>query len=315
MPAPILNKFMLKNQNGMQVELCDFGARVLSIKVPDKTGKLIETTLNHKTDDSIYHDNAYMGATVGRTSNRISGSQFVLDGIEYQVSMNDGKNNLHGGKSGFSRRFWQTNGVALSGNSLLFSLISKDGDQGFPGEVNVEILFSLNESNELRFDFSATSTKPTPISFCNHAYFNMGESNINKLELSIHADAYLPADETGIPLGHFVNVADSRFDFKQTKVIENGLAHGVYDHCYRVTQLKMATLTSTKHGLRLELESDHVGMQFYSGNYLPIPQSAMCLEAQGYPNAMNNPELEQDILRPGKKYQKYVIYRFQHTTL
>ena len=313
MPAPILKKFILKNQIGMQVELCEFGARILSIKVPDKNGKLIETTLNHTSDDAIYSDDAYMGATVGRVSNRISGSKFVLDGIEYQLSMNDGANSLHGGEDGFSKRIWQTKGINAAGNSLLFSLRSQDGDQGFPGEVNAEVLFSLSEENELRLDFSATSLKPTPINFCNHAYFNMGENNINELELSIQADDYLPVDEESIPLGHFVAVAGSRFDLKQSTLLGPRLALGTFDHCYRATQAKMARLTSKKNGLSLELESDQMGMQFYSGNFLPRPQSALCLEAQGYPDAMNHEALEHNILRPSEKYKKYVIFRYKHT--
>jgi aldose 1-epimerase len=297
----------------MQVELCDFGARILSIKVPDRSGKLIETTLNHSSDKAIIDDESYMGASVGRTSNRISKSRFSLDGIEFNISANEGEHNLHGGDGGFSNRIWQSKGTNTHGNSLTFELHSPDGDQGYPGAVNAQILFTLYENNELRFDFSATSTKPTPINFCNHAYFNMGEENIYDLELRIEGDAYLPVDVESIPLGYFEAVANTRFDFNESAILGNRLTSGGFDHCYRATNKNMAKLTSRKHKMSLEIESDQVGIQFYSGKFLPTPQSALCLEAQGYPNAINHQALEQDILRPGELYQKYVIYRYSHT--
>jgi aldose 1-epimerase len=307
-----LKKFTLQNKNGMQVELCDFGARILSIKVPDRSGKLIETTLNHSSEQAIVDDEFYMGASIGRTSNRISKGRFSLDGIEFNISKNEGKHNLHGGESGFSNKIWQSQGVDIQGNSLTFELHSPDGDQGYPGAVNAQVLFTLYENNELRLDFSATSTKPTPINFCNHAYFNMGEDNICDLELRIKGDAYLPVDTESIPLGYFETVANTRFDFNESAILGNRLTLGDFDHCYHATNRKMAKLTSRKHKISLEVESDQIGIQFYSGKFLPTAQSALCLEAQGYPDAFNHQALEQDILRPGELYQKYVIYRYRH---
>lgn len=309
---PRLKKFTLTNHKGMQVELCDFGARILSIKVPDKDGKLLETTLNHGNDEDIINDEFYMGASVGRTCNRISNSQFCLDGVEFTISTNDGVNNLHGGEVGFSKRVWDTKGINAHGNSLAFELHSKDGDQGYPGAVEAQVLFTLNENNELRLDFSATSSKPTPINFCNHAYFNMGEKNIYNLELRIQADAYLPVDAESIPLGYFDTVLNTRFDFNESAVLSNRLTSDTYDHCYQAKNTKIATLTSRKNKISLEVESDQVGIQFYSGNFLPTAQSALCLEAQGYPDAINHQALEQHILRSGELYQKYVIYRYSH---
>ena len=307
-----LKKFTLRNKNGMQVELCDFGARILSIKVPDRSGKLVETTLNHSNDQAIVDDESYMGASVGRTSNRISKSRFSLDGIEFNICTNEGKHNLHGGECGFSNRIWQSHGTNTQGNSLIFELHSPDGDQGYPGAVNAQVLFTLSEHNELRFDFSATSTKPTPINLCNHAYFNMGEENICDLELHIKGDAYLPVDRESIPLGYFEAVANTRFDFNESAILGKRLRLGDFDHCYRATDRNMAKLTSRKHKISLEVESDQVGIQFYSGKFLPTPQSALCLEAQGYPDAINHQALDQDILRPGELYQKYVIYKYSH---
>jgi len=307
-----LKRFMLQNSNAMQVELCNFGARILSIRVPNDLGELIETTLNHATDEAIVNDGFYMGATVGRTSNRISNSRFSLDGVEHHICTNDGIHNLHGGENGFSKRMWQTDGANNTGNAITFTLRSEDGDQGFPGEVNAQIIFTLNESNELKFDFLATSTKPTPINLCNHAYFTMGEDNIDNLELCIQGDAYLPVNADSLPLGHFEAVANTRFDFNSPATLAERLTSGTFDHCYRTTSTKMARLKSQKHKICLEIESDHVGIQFYSGNFLPIPQAALCLEAQGYPDAINHSVLAPDILRPGKEYRRYVIYRYMN---
>ncbi|WP_158409440.1 aldose epimerase family protein [Brumicola pallidula] len=302
----------MRNDRGMHVELCNFGARILSIKVPDKDGKLLETTLNQANDEDIISDKFYMGASIGRTCNRISNSQFSLDGVEFSISTNDGVNNLHGGEVGFSKRIWHTKGTNVHSNSLTFELHSQDGDQGYPGAVDAQVLFTLNEKNELRLDFSATSTKPTPINFCNHAYFNMGEKNISNLELRIQADTYIPVDAESIPLGYFDTVVNTRFDFNESAVLADRLMSGTFDHCYHAKNTKMATLTSRKHKISLEVESDQVGIQFYSGNFLPTAQSALCLEAQGYPDAINHQALDQDILRPGELYQKYVIYRYSH---
>ena len=272
---PRLKKFTLRNEKGMQVELCDFGARILSIKVPSKDGKLLETTLNHANDEDIINDEFYMGASVGRTCNRISNSQFSLDGVEFTISNNDGVNHLHGGEVGFSKRIWHTKGTNVHGNSLTFELHSQDGDQGYPGAVDAQVLFTLNENNELRLDFSATSTKSTPINFCNHVYFNMGEKNIYNLELRIQADAYLPVDVESIPLGYFDTVVNTQFDFNQSSVLAVRLKVDTFDNCYQAKNTKMATLTSRKHKISLEVESDQVGIQFYSGNFLPTAQSAL----------------------------------------
>lgn len=310
MDSSKINRYTLCNDNGMTVELCDFGARILSIKVPNKTGQLVETTLNHESDDAILADDAYMGASVGRVCNRISKAAFTLDGTEYRLSVNEGKNTLHGGQYGFAKRKWNTDGVNAQRNLIKFSLLSGDGDQGFPGALAVDIIYSLSEQNELKFEFIATSTKATPINLCNHAYFSMGEETIHDLELTLHADAYLEVDKESIPKGDFTSVAETRFDFNDGAVLSDRLKQGIYDHCYRANAKNMASLTSYKNGLRLELESDHVGVQLYTGNFLPTPQNALCLEAQGYPDAINQEALEHDILRPGEIYNRYVIYRY-----
>ena len=310
MDSSKINRYTLRNDNGMTVELCDFGARILSIKVPNKSGELVETTLNHQSDDAILQDDAYMGASVGRVCNRISKAAFILDGCEYKLSVNEGKNTLHGGQYGFAKRQWNTDGVNAQHNLIKFSLLSGDGDQGFPGDLAVDIIYSLNQLNELRFEFIATATKATPINLCNHAYFTMGEDTVHDLELTVRADAYLEVDDESIPQGGFTPVEGTRFDFNDGALLSEKLALGIYDHCYRASAVNMASLTSHKNGLRLELESDHIGVQLYTGNFLPTPQSAVCLEAQGYPDAINQEALEHDILRPGEIYKRYVSYRY-----
>ncbi|MBF7071913.1 galactose mutarotase [Glaciecola sp. MH2013] len=311
MTSSSLKRYTLQNQNGMEVELCDLGARILSIKVPNREGKLVETTQNHDSDEAIINDDSYMGATCGRTANRISGAQFTLDGEHFTLSANEGANNLHGGQYGFSKRRWISDGVDSTQSRIKFSLLSGDGDQGFPGDLAVDIIYSLSEDNALKFEFKATSSKATPINLCNHVYFTMGESSIHNLSLQIQGDAYLEVDDQSIPLGDFTPVKDTRFDFTKTATLASKLQEGVYDHCYRVTSSEMATLKSLKNGLELTVESDHVGLQLYTGNFLAQPQSAVCLEAQGYPDAINHDGLAHDILRPGEEYQRYVVYRYK----
>ena len=307
-----LQRFTLRNKHGMEVVLCDFGARILSIKVPNAKGELIETTKNYESDDEILNDDAYMGATCGRTANRIANASFELDGHTHYVNANEGENNLHGGQYGFSHRKWDTKGVNSNGNVIKFSLLSGDGDQGFPGDLSTDIIYTLSDDNALKFEFIANSTKPTPINLCNHAYFTMGESHINDLTLEIAADAYLEVDENSIPKGDFTLVEGTRFDFNKATTLSEKLADGVYDHCYRVTSSEMATLSSNKTGLSLTVESDHVGLQLYTGNFLPEAQTALCLEAQGYPDAINQENLPHDILRPGELYKRYVVYSYSH---
>jgi len=310
-----INKsFRLINQHNMQVEVCNYGARILSIKVANNQGELIETTQNHYNIAHILNDDAFMGATVGRVCNRISGAQFAIDGTCFKLQANEGENLLHGGEDGFDKRVWNTEGVKANNTSIRFTLVSVDGDQGFPGELTVSVDYQLTDNNELIIKYQAITTKATPINLCNHAYFHLGERHIRDLNIQINADEYLPVNAQSIPLGSFCSVTGTKFDLQTMSDLNDKLDSDGYDHCYKIKQAVCARVESKNTRICLEVETDHLGLQFYTGNFLPNKQSALCLEAQGYPDAINHDTLEHDILRPKETYKRTVIYRFSHAS-
>lgn len=305
-----ITRYKLINKHNMHVELCDFGARILSIKFPDITGKLVETTLNHSSDEDIFNDDSYMGTTVGRVCNRISNAKFSLDGTEYSLTPNEGKNTLHGGVNGFDKIYWKTHGV-VKDNKICFELLSPDGDEGFPGDLSVLLTYELTDTNELVISYKANSTKPTPINLCNHAYFNLGEQTIHDMSLQLFCEEYLPVDEESIPLGHFQTVQGSKFDLRASTDLA-GIDQTGFDHCYKVTQSNTAKVWAKNTRICLEIETDQSGIQLYTGNFLPKKQSALCLEAQGFNDAINHDKIPADILRPNNEYKRRVIYRYSH---
>jgi aldose 1-epimerase len=309
MPQAI-QRFTLKNKNNMQVTVADYGARILSIKTQDKNGKLVETTVNYQTDQEIFDDQSYMGTTVGRVCNRISNACFELNGKTFKLPANEGKNTLHGGTTGFDKLFWKTQGLNETGDKISFEIVSPDGDQGFPGELTLSVNYELNNANELSFRYVATSTKDTPINICNHAYFSLGETHVNDMQIQLKADSYLPVDNDSIPLGHFEPVSNTRFDLNQLTDLHTVLGTDGYDHCYKITDRNAVKVIAKNTGITLEVETDYPGIQLYTGNFLPVKQSALCLEAQGFPDAINQTALPADILKAGEVFQRYVIYRY-----
>lgn len=309
MPQAI-QRFTLHNQNKMQVTLADYGARILSIKAPDKTGNLTETTVNYQSDEDIFNDQSYMGTTVGRVCNRISNARFELNGKTFELPANEGKNTLHGGVKGYDKLYWKTQGVSESGQKIAFEIVSPDGDQGFPGELKLCVVYELNDANELRFTYTATSNKDTPINICNHAYFSLGERHVKDMFIQVNADSYLPVDEDSIPLGHFNSVHGTKFDLNKLSDLAGLLDENGYDHCYQISQNKAAQVIAKNTGITLEVETNYPGVQLYTGNFLPVKQSALCLEAQGFPDAINQPQLPVDILKAGEVFERYVVYRF-----
>lgn len=305
-----IQRFTLRNANNMEVTVADYGARILSIKAPDKEGKLLETTANHQTDEEILSDDSYMGTTVGRVCNRISNAQFELNGITYKLPANEGNNTLHGGPNGFDKMFWQTNGLDTSGQEIAFDIVSEDGDQGFPGELKLKVIYQLNNLNELRLKYIATSSKDTPINICNHAYFTLGEDHVRDMHIQLKADNYLPVDDSSIPLGHFEAVFGTKFDLNGLTDLAEVLSEDGYDHCFQITEQNAAKVVSKNTGISLEVETDYPGIQLYTGNFLPVKQSAICLEAQGFPDAINQAGLPVDILKVGEQFERYVVYRF-----
>mgnify|MGYP000001358440 CR=1 FL=1 len=320
-----LQTIKLKNSHGMEVDLLNLGARIGSIKYP-VAGKLVEMLLTYQGYNKYQLDPFYLGATVGRVSNRISKSSFTLKGTNYSLMANDGKNCLHGGPYGMSHRLWSASLNPQSHNSVIFSLLSPDKDQGFPGELSVTVEYSLNDCNELLIVFNATSSSDTVVALCNHAYFTLGEKNVEQLELKLDTLGFLPIDEQMIPTGE-VSI-DSLFDFSKfqklgemlSRIRSSGSQYKKgYDHCYILNKPSLkttsATLISKLNQVKLSISTSQPGLQLYTGGHLFnefSPYQAVCLEAQALPNAVNQQNFPSIFLRAGDLYQEKVVYKFEN---
>jgi aldose 1-epimerase len=328
-----INQYILKNQQGMRVTLLDLGATVSSILVPVK-GKLTEMTLGYKNIDDYTHDEFYLGSSVGRVCNRIAQAQFSLNQQKYQLNKNSGEHCLHGGQQGFSKRTWQVNQNTLTDNYAEFFLFSADGEQGFPGELNVKIVYQLNNNNALSINFHALGKQDTVVNLCNHCYFHLGSKDIDNLYLQLQAENYLPVDDTGIPTGELRSVAESDFCFLTARSVGKQItqsnneqiirANNGFDHCYvskvnsvdlssKPNQQAVARLENRTNGITLQVFTDQKGLQLYSAQYLHgsfHPYQAVCLEAQNFPDAINQPNFISDVLRAGESYNKQVVYQF-----
>jgi len=329
-------QYTLKNQSGMEVRVASYGARVTSIKVPDRAGEFADVVLGYDAVESYKAaaKKPYLGSIVGRYGNRIAEGRFTIDGKEYQLARNNDPNHLHGGVVGFDKVEWESEPVK---NGVRFSYLSKDGEEGYPGNLNVTVTYTLTDDNGLEIDYSAMTDKPTPINLTNHSYFNLageGTPSILDHELMIHADAYLPIDSTSIPLGSIDPVKDTPFDFRKPKRIgkdigqeDEQLAHGLgYDHNFVLNrkgkELSLAaTLFDPASGRFMEVLTEEPGLQCYTGNFLDGTldgksgrayehRSGICLEAQHFPDSPNRPAFPCTILRPGAVYKTRTVFRF-----
>lgn len=322
------------NDGVIEVSLTGFGARLTSLKAPDREGKLADVVLGHDTVVDFSADRkTYMGAVVGRFANRLAHGQFVIDGVTYQVPLNDGPNALHGGSEGFDRKMWAAEEKV---GGVEFSLLSLDEEEGFPGNLAVRVLYTL-EGGALRLEYRATTDKATVANLTNHAYFNLaGEHSRTILdhELTIPAGEFTPVSETLIPTGELKRVQGTPFDFtRATSIGERIGAEDVqlarargYDHNWAFGQqgeMKLvAKLKDPASGRMMTVETTEPGMQFYSGNFLDgtVPtrdgsrtvgfRSGLCLETQGYPDAPNQKRFPQVTLQPGEEMRSTTIFRF-----
>jgi len=327
--------FVLTNQNGMSITLMDIGATWLSCKLPID-GKLKEVLLGVSTLEDFEKHTTYMGSTIGRFANRIAGGRFTIDGQLYQTKVNLGVNTLHGGQEGFNRRRWDA--IELDNNSVMFALISPDGDQGFPGELRTTVTYRLTQNNEVVIRYNASSNKPTPVNLTNHAYFNFEDadsgSDSREHKLRIKADYYLPVDADGIPKGEYATVYSTNFDFNAMKTIssrflkdQEQIESRGYDHSFifdprRKKSEPVAWLSNSDESITLEIRTDKPALQFYTGNWnAGTPRriggtyenySGVALETQYLPDAPNHPEWvhPDSILRPGQIYQSKTSYKF-----
>ena len=316
----------------LKVGLTNYGARMLSIEAPDRAGHLDHVLLGFDRADVILAAGSF-GAVLGRTANRIAHGRFTLDGSTYQLSVNDGTNTLHGGKQAFSKRFWTVAG--RTANSVTFTLESPDGDQGYPGALSARATYHL-DGNALRLTLEATTTAPTPVNLSAHPYFNLAGAaalDVNDHALQVFASQVLPTDSAQIPTGERRPVAGTPFDFRTPAILgtrlrssdEQMLIARGYDHCFVLdcdagALRPAARLTHAVSGRVLEVETDRVGLQVYTGNSLngslighggTYRQTAgLALEAQGFPDAPNHPDFPSIILRPNQRFEATILHRF-----
>ncbi len=325
-----VQRYEISNKNGMIVEVITLGGRISRLIVPSKIGD-IDVVAGYDDVDGFFHDEGtYFNAIIGRVANRIGGGKFRLNGKEYNLYKNDGNNTLHGGKEGFDIKIW--NAQIVSDNSVRFSYISSDGEEGFPGNLAVSVLYTLDDDNALNIEYRATTDKDTPCSLTNHAYFNLdGDFNtVLNHDVKILASHITSVDDELIPDGTLIDVKGTPFDFNDEKKIgrdindSNPLLIGArgYDHNYvLINDLKNAVATAYSHtsGVKMSVYTDRPCMQLYTGNFLNgikgkrvyNYQSAFCMETQGYPNALNVDSFDSAILKMGEKYYTHTAYKFE----
>src|SRR5256885_5568493 len=331
--------YVLKNKNGVEADVITYGATLVSLQAPDRSGKMADVVLGYKDLDGYVNDKAYLGTTVGRYANRIANGKFTLNGKTYEVPKNNGNNSLHGGLKGFNKKIWTAHETtSANGPAVRFSYLSKDGEEGYPGNLKVDVTYSLSNNNELRIEYSATTDKDTVVNLTNHAYFNLageGSGDILGHELTLHADRFTPINEGLIPTGELRAVKGSPFDFTTATAIgarieqdDEQLKFGKgYDHNWVLngsrhsTPVLAAEAHDPKSGRVLQVLTTEPGIQFYSGNFLDGSahgkggkayerRSAFCLETQHFPDSPNHPNFPSTELRPGQRFHSVTIYKF-----
>lgn len=328
--------YILKNANNASVSITNYGGRVVNLYVPNKDGGLTDVSLSYdKLDSYIEPGDGFFGALIGRFGNRIGKGKFVLDGKTYNLELNDGTNTLHGGTNGFYAKVW--NADQVTDKSITLSYISPDGEAGYPGTLNVKVTYTLDDNNSLKIDYEATTDKKTVVNLTNHAYFNLngeGDDTILDHELMINANTITPVDETLIPTGKLMPVEGTPFDFNTpTKIGDRidadhqQLKYGKgYDHNWVLNKAKglqtVATISSPKTGIVMDVITEEPGLQFYSGNFMTGEKnngkggkayglrSAFCLETQHFPDSPNQPTFPSTVLTPGSTYKTSTIYKF-----
>lgn len=322
--------YTLTNKNGTQVKISNYGGTVTSWVAPDKNGKKSSIVLGFDSLSGYLAKPPYFGALIGRYGNRIGKGIFKIDTATYKLATNNGENHLHGGNKGFDKVVWDATPAADSSTSLTLNYLSKDGEEGYPGNLKVTVVYTLTDDDELQIEYSAETDKATPVNLTNHSYFNLTGDVSNTIldhSLQINADKYTPVDKGLIPTGELKDVKGTPFDFLQPHKIGERIAsvEGGYDHNFvlnkKGTDLDLvATLTDSVSGRKLEVYTQEPGLQFYSGNFLdgtfktsdgkPINvHTALCLETQHFPDSPNKPGFPSTIVKPGEKYHTITKYK------
>ena len=333
--------FTLKNASDMETVITNYGGIIVSLKVPDRQGVIDDVTLGFDSLQSYVDKHPYFGALVGRYANRINKGTFSLNGKTHQLSVNNGRNSLHGGVSGFDKAVWDViENECIPGRKLVLFYLSKDGEEGYPGNLSVKVTFTISDSNALDIFYSASTDQTTVLNLTSHPYFNLagaGNGDILGHELMINADRFTPLNEYNVPTGEIKRVENTPFDFRHPKAIgerigqnDPQLVYGKgYDHNWVLNKKDKefsfaARVTDQKTGRILEVWTTEPGVQFYSGNYLDgryigkgmcsyNHRSGFCLETQHFPDSPNQPAFPSTVLVPGKQFESHTRFLFSYT--
>jgi aldose 1-epimerase len=326
--------YVLRNRSGIEARITNYGATVVSLRVPDRHGQLADVVLGFDDLDGYVRTRAFFGATIGRYANRIAGGRFILGNSNYTLATNNGGNHLHGGVQGFDRALWIARDTRRR-DAVVFRHRSVDGEEGYPGNLDVEVSFALTRDDALRIDYSASTDRPTPVNLTNHSFFNLGgDADILDHELKLFAERFTPVDESLIPTGELRAVAGTPFDFRVPARIGARIdaddaqlkRAGGYDHNFILARKHgrldvAAEVYDRESGRAMRVLTTEPGIQFYSGNFLDgsitgknrkayTHRSGFCLETQHYPDSPNQPHFPSTILMPGDTYRQTTVYQF-----
>lgn len=329
--------YTLTNDNGMEVKITNYGATITSLRVPDKNEVFEDVVLGFDSLQGYMQENVpYFGAVVGRYGNRIAGGKFELDGQQYTLATNNGPNHLHGGLVGFDKVLWEYEALEnKEAAGIKLHYLSKDMEEGYPGNLSVDVVYTLNNSNELKVEYHASTDKKTIVNLTQHSYFNLSGNMKNDIlnhQLMINADRFVPVDETLIPTGELASVSGTPFDFTEPTIIgkringeDEQLKYGLgYDHCWVLNGEKRMKLAATLYepgsGRYMEVTTTEPGLQFYSGNFLDGSLSGkgitykhrygLCLETEHFPDSPNQPDFPSVVLAQGDLYHTVTVYKF-----
>jgi aldose 1-epimerase len=329
--------YVLTNKNRIEAAITNYGGAVVSLKIPDRKGQVADVVLGYDSLEGYINDKSYFGALIGRYGNRIAHAEFTLEGITYKLAKNNGDNSLHGGTRGFNKAVWDVKDASSkAGQALQLSYLSKDGEEGYPGNLKVQVVYTLTDANELKIEYNATTDKKTVLNLTNHSYFNLagqGNGDILSHQLMIAADRFTPVDAGLIPTGELRPVAGTPFDFRSKTAIgarinaddeQLKLGKG-YDHNFVVRGSGALGLAARalepNSGRVLEVWTTEPGVQFYTGNFLDGTvrgkegktygfRSAFCMETQHFPDSPNHPEFPSTVLSPGQRFHSVTVYKF-----
>ncbi len=327
--------YTLKNESGAEVQLTNYGATIVAVKVPDRDGKIEDVALGYKYPEGYYYDGPAMGKSVGRVANRIANGRMIIEEVEYRLEINNGRNHLHGGRDNFANRVWESR---VEGNRIVMSLLSEDGDQGYPGELSVEAIFDFDDECALEITYLAKSDRTTVVNLTNHAYFNLageGSGSVLNQELKLNSSKVLEMNENQIPTGVRLSVEGTPQDFLSFRPLSDGIGSEFnhikdfkgYDHPFIIDGWEKNRLTEVGElrdavsGRKLEILSSQPSVMIYTGNWLsgsPISKSdrayqdydGVAIECQNYPDAVNQSDFPSPLLKAGELYCQKIVYKF-----